>query len=49
MFWVDPLEELCVVFLTQFMPSTYYPIRRDLRTLVYAAVTEMGDARMRLS
>ena len=40
MFWIDPVEELVVVFMTQFMPSTLYPIRRDLRTLVYAAITE---------
>ncbi len=39
-FWCDPKEDLAVVFMTQFMPSTYYPIRRDLRTLVYAAIEE---------
>lgn len=39
-FWNDPTEELAVVFMTQFIPSSYYPIRRDLRTLVYAAITE---------
>jgi CubicO group peptidase (beta-lactamase class C family) len=36
-FWVDPLEDLTVVFMTQFMPSSFYPVRRELRTLVYAA------------
>jgi CubicO group peptidase (beta-lactamase class C family) len=39
-FWIDPVEDICVVFLTQFMPSTLYPIRRELRTLVNAAVVE---------
>lgn len=39
-FWCDPKEELAVVFMTQFMPSTHYPIRRDLRTLVYQAITQ---------
>ena len=39
-FWIDPVEEVCVVFLTQFMPSSLYPIRRELRTLVNAAVIE---------
>ena len=39
-FWIDPVEELCVVFLTQFLPSTLYPIRRELRTLVNAAVLD---------
>ena len=36
-FWIDPLEELIVVFMTQLLPSTLYPLRRELRTLVYSA------------
>jgi CubicO group peptidase (beta-lactamase class C family) len=36
-FWVDPVEDLIVIFLTQLMPSTTYPLRRELRTLVYSA------------
>jgi CubicO group peptidase (beta-lactamase class C family) len=39
-FWIDPVEDICVVFLTQFMPSSLYPIRRELRTLVNAAVID---------
>jgi CubicO group peptidase (beta-lactamase class C family) len=39
-FWIDPVEDLAVVFLTQLMPSSSYPIRRELRTLVYSAFTE---------
>ncbi len=39
-FWIDPLEDICVVFLTQFLPSNQYPIRRELRSLVNAAVME---------
>lgn len=39
-FWIDPVEDLCVVFLTQFMPSSTYPIRRELRTMINAAVLE---------
>jgi CubicO group peptidase (beta-lactamase class C family) len=39
-FWVDPVEDISVVFLTQFMPSSLYPIRRELRTMVNAAVIE---------
>jgi CubicO group peptidase (beta-lactamase class C family) len=27
-FWIDPVEELAVVFMTQLLPSTSYPIRR---------------------
>lgn len=36
-FWVDPREELIVIFMTQLMPSASYPLRRELRTLVYSA------------
>jgi len=36
-FWIDPREELIVIFMTQLMPSATYPIRRELRTLVYSA------------
>ncbi|CAN5383082.1 serine hydrolase domain-containing protein [soil metagenome] len=39
-FWIDPIEDLAVVFMTQLIPSSAYPIRRELRTLVYAAFTE---------
>jgi CubicO group peptidase (beta-lactamase class C family) len=39
-FWVDPLEDLVVVFMTQLMPSTQYNIRRELRAMVYAALTD---------
>ncbi|MFZ4606779.1 MAG: serine hydrolase domain-containing protein [Caulobacter sp.] len=42
-FWVDPVEDLAVVFLTQLLPSSAYPVRRELRTLVYAALTETGS------
>jgi CubicO group peptidase (beta-lactamase class C family) len=36
-FWIDPAEDLIVVFMTQLMPSSTYPLRRQLRTLVYSA------------
>ncbi|MBP6876697.1 MAG: beta-lactamase family protein [Phenylobacterium sp.] len=39
-FWVDPAEDLSVVFMTQVLPSSAYPIRRELRTLVYSALIE---------
>lgn len=38
-FWIDPREQLIVVFMTQLMPSTLYDLRRELRTLVYSAFT----------
>ena len=39
-FWIDPAEDLAVVFMTQNLPSAAYPVRRELRTLVYSAITE---------
>jgi CubicO group peptidase (beta-lactamase class C family) len=40
-FWIDPKEELAVVFMTQVMGSPIrLTLRRDLRTLVYSAMTE---------
>jgi CubicO group peptidase (beta-lactamase class C family) len=40
MFWVDPREHLVGVFLTQLTPSSTYAVRRELRTMTYAAMTE---------
>jgi CubicO group peptidase (beta-lactamase class C family) len=37
-FWVDPVEDLAVVFLTQLTPDWTYPLRRQLRVLVYQAL-----------
>jgi len=39
-FWIDPAEELIAIFMTQVLPSSAYPIRRELRTMVYAAITD---------
>jgi CubicO group peptidase (beta-lactamase class C family) len=39
-FWIDPAEDLVVVFMTQLMPSTQYNIRRELRAIVYSALTD---------
>jgi len=37
-FWVDPVEDLCVLFFTQLLPSSRYPIRTQLRQLVHQAI-----------
>ena len=42
-FWVDPVEEVTAVFMTQLLPSSSYPIRRELRTLTYAALMESAQ------
>lgn len=39
-FWIDPAEELSVVFLTQLMPSGTHPLRSQLRQLVYQALVD---------
>ncbi len=40
-FWIDPKEELTVVFMTQVIGSEVrLTLRRDLRTLVYSSITE---------
>jgi CubicO group peptidase (beta-lactamase class C family) len=39
-FWVDPAEEITVVFMTQLLPSSTYPIRSQLRQLVYSALVD---------
>ena len=39
-FWVDPVEEMIVIFMTQLMPSSSYPIRRELRVLTYQSIVD---------
>lgn len=39
-FFVDPVEEICMVFMTQLMPSSTYPVRREVKTLVHAAIDD---------
>jgi len=38
-FFIDPVERLSMVFMTQMSPSSTYPIRRELKTLIYSALT----------
>ncbi len=40
LFWVDPVEELTVIGLTQLMPSSAYPIRQELKPLIYGALVD---------
>lgn len=39
-FWIDPAEELIAILLTQFMPSSYYPLRREFQVATYQAMVE---------
>ena len=39
-FWIDPVEDMAVILMTQLMPSSTYPIRRELRVLTYQALVD---------
>ncbi len=39
-FWCDPAEDLAAVLMTQLVPSSTYPIRRELRVLAYQAIVD---------
>ena len=39
-FWVDPVDRITMVFMTQLMPSNAYPLRRELKTMIYSALVD---------
>jgi CubicO group peptidase (beta-lactamase class C family) len=39
-FWIDPIEDITVLFLTQLLPSTVHPIRSQLKALVNQALVD---------
>ncbi len=39
-FWIDPVEDVVAIFMTQLLPSSEYPVRRELRTLVNGAIID---------
>ena len=39
-FWVDPVEDLCVVFMTQLMPSATFNFRDQLKNINYGAIND---------
>jgi CubicO group peptidase (beta-lactamase class C family) len=39
-FWVDPREDLTMVFMTQLLPSGTFNFRGQLKTLVYPAIVD---------
>jgi CubicO group peptidase (beta-lactamase class C family) len=39
-FWIDPVEDITVVFLTQLLPSSTHPIRSQLKALVHQALID---------
>ena len=40
LFWVDPVEELVVIFMTQLMPSSTFNFRGQLENLIYGALRQ---------
>ena len=39
-FWIDPVEDLVVIFLTQLMPSRVYDFRAQLRAITYGSIVD---------
>jgi CubicO group peptidase (beta-lactamase class C family) len=39
-FWVDPVEDLSVVFMTQLMPSATFNFRGQLKSLIYSSIID---------
>lgn len=39
-FWIDPVEDLIVIFMTQLLPSATYDFRAQLRSIVYGALID---------
>jgi CubicO group peptidase (beta-lactamase class C family) len=39
-FWIDPIEKIVGIMLTQYMPKDTYPVAMDFRTLVYQALID---------
>jgi CubicO group peptidase (beta-lactamase class C family) len=37
-FFIDPVERVSAIFMTQLMPSSTYPVRRQLKAMIYAAL-----------
>ncbi len=39
-FWIDPVENMFGIFMTQFMPAGHYPIAREFRVAAYQALID---------
>ncbi len=39
-FWIDPVEEMIVIFMTQLMPSATFNFRGQLKSMIYPAIIE---------
>ncbi|HEU4970256.1 serine hydrolase domain-containing protein [Sphingomonas sp.] len=43
-FHIDPVERLIFIFMTQLSPSSTWPVRRELKTMIYSAITRSAAA-----
>jgi CubicO group peptidase (beta-lactamase class C family) len=39
-FWVDPVEDLVAIFMTQLMPSATFNFRGQLKNIIYGAIED---------
>ena len=39
-FWIDPVEDMVGLFMTQFIPSDYYSIESEFQLAVYQALVD---------
>ena len=37
-FFIDPVDDIIMIFMTQLMPSSAYPVRREIKTMLYSAL-----------
>ena len=43
LFWVDPIEDLYTIFMTQFIPSSTFNFRGQIKNIVYGALLSSRD------
>jgi CubicO group peptidase (beta-lactamase class C family) len=39
-FWVDPVEDLVVIFMTQLVPSYTFNFRGQLKSIIYSSIVD---------
>ncbi len=39
-FWVDPVEDMFVIFMTQLMPSATFNFRGQIKNIIYGAIED---------
>ena len=39
-FWVDPVEDMFAIFMTQLMPSATFNFRGQIKNIIYGAIED---------